>query len=83
MGFLALGGLGFIIFVAFLVWYIHRNDKRLACLPKDALTFSPERWTAESTRAHAARLAKSPPISVHEQLPPKTGRRYIVVGGVR
>lgn len=38
------------------------------------------RCTPDEVRATAKRLAKRPP-SIDDQLPPSTGRRYIVVGG--
>lgn len=75
-------GLSFLFSVTLLVLYIRVNNKRLSTIPKEALTFSPQRWTPESIRSHAAQLAQSPLIS-NQQIPPKTGRRYIVVGGVR
>ncbi|KAF8994047.1 hypothetical protein BDQ17DRAFT_1331334 [Cyathus striatus] len=66
--------------VALLVLYIKFNDARLRSIPEDALSFSPMRCTPEHVRRTARRLAASP-ISLRDQLPPKTGRRYIIVGG--
>ncbi|TFY59360.1 hypothetical protein EVG20_g7824, partial [Dentipellis fragilis] len=61
--------------------YIRSNDAKLTTLPKDlAAAFSPHRLTPEDAREAAEELAKAP-ISVDAVLPPKTGRRYIVVGG--
>ncbi|KAA1473011.1 NAD-P-binding protein [Dentipellis sp. KUC8613] len=61
--------------------YIRSNDAKLTALPKDlAAAFSPHRLTPEDARKAAEELAKSP-ITVDAVLPPKTGRRYIVVGG--
>lgn len=58
--------------------YVRRNDAALSTLPPDAAAFSPLRMTPA-----LARLAeKQAPLSVVDHLPPKTGRRYIVVGGV-
>jgi len=68
--------------VIMLVVYIKRNDRVLSSIPPRALTFSPVRTTEKDTRADA-RAFKENPINVDDQLPPKTGRRYIVVGGVR
>lgn len=65
-----------------LVLYIYWNDRRLIRIPPRALYFSPKRHTAADTHAEAERLARSPPIDDTETIPPKTGRRYIVVGGV-
>ncbi|KAF8970469.1 NAD(P)-binding protein [Flammula alnicola] len=64
-----------------LVLYIRRNDRPLTSIPASALYFAPKRCTAQDVHAMAERLANSPPLSKNEKLPPKTGRRYIVVGG--
>ncbi|KAJ7487813.1 3-beta hydroxysteroid dehydrogenase/isomerase family-domain-containing protein [Mycena latifolia] len=69
-----------LLFPALLYVYIKLNDQRLTHIPKDALAFSPARCTPEDVHETAAQLLKSP-ISIVDQLPPKTGRRYIVVGG--
>ncbi|KAJ7135961.1 NAD-P-binding protein [Mycena epipterygia] len=60
--------------------YIRLNDRRLTHIPKSALAFSPVRYTVEDVRKTTARLLESP-ISTADQIPPKTGRRYIIVGG--
>ncbi|KAJ7432890.1 hypothetical protein B0H11DRAFT_2123521, partial [Mycena galericulata] len=60
--------------------YTRLNDHRLTRIPEGALSFSPTRACPEHTRQTAARLLESP-ISISDQIPPKTGRRYIVVGG--
>ncbi|KAJ7695403.1 hypothetical protein B0H17DRAFT_1158898 [Mycena rosella] len=60
--------------------YIQVNDRRLTHVPESALSFSPARWTLEDVHETAARLLESP-ISITDQIPPRTGRRYIVVGG--
>ena len=83
MSFLAVGGIVIVLLTLFLGFYLRLNDWRLARVPEDALILSPKRSTAEDARSLAAQLDESPPISIHDQLPPKTGRRYIVVGGVR
>lgn len=82
MSVLAVGGL-VALFTLLLVLYLRLNDKRLTRTPEDALIFSSKRCTPEMARSLAAQLDSSPPISSQDQLPPKTGRRYIVVGGVR
>lgn len=71
------------LFIILLGLYLHINDKRLTRVPEDAIIFSSERCTPETARSLANQLDKSPPITSQNQLPPKTGRRYIVVGGVR
>ncbi len=69
-----------LVLAAFL--YIRSNDAKLASLPERAAAFSRTRWTEKNVEAMAAKVAASDEISVDEQIPPKTGRRYIVVGGV-
>lgn len=77
-----LWAVGWILFsVALLVLYIRSNDQRLTSIPESVLAVSPTRCTPEDVRLTAAKLQKSP-ISIGDQIPPKTGRRYIVVGGV-
>jgi hypothetical protein len=82
MSFLSAVGISVVLFALLLALYLHINDKRLTRVPEDALIFSSKRCTPETTRALADQLHKSPPISSQAQLPPKTGRRYIIVGGV-
>ncbi|KAI8986719.1 NAD-P-binding protein [Trametes punicea] len=64
--------------------YVRANDAKLTRLPPEAVAFSPKRWSAEDverTASSAALAGPSPSIYSPEELPPKTGRRYIVVGG--
>ncbi|GJE86581.1 NAD(P)-binding protein [Phanerochaete sordida] len=64
-----------------LVLYVKLNDAKLERLPPEAAHISPERWTKEQIKSCYAGL-KDGPVSILEgQLPPRTGRRYIVVGG--
>ena len=65
--------------------YVRANDAKIARLAPEAVAVSPERWTKEDVQ----RVASSPALTSSsaslfkpEELPPKTGRRYIVVGGV-
>lgn len=75
--------LGFSVsFLLLLYVYIKHNDKRLTSIPPEALSFSPKRFTEEDARSAEKQFAGKS-VSVKEQLPPSTGRRYIVVGGVR
>lgn len=64
-----------------LYFYIRCNDKALERIPPAALAHSPVRSSPQDVMETSKRLAKSP-ISIEDQIPPKTGRRYIVVGGV-
>jgi hypothetical protein len=70
---------------AIIAFYIYWNDKALKRIPASALYFSPKRCTVQDVHAMAESLANSPPVSIKDQenTPLKTGRRYIVVGGVR
>ncbi|KAG6909170.1 hypothetical protein DXG01_001797 [Tephrocybe rancida] len=69
------------IILSGLVLYARINNRRLLRLPDEVAALSPERWTPGYSRKAAEKLAKSPSITINEQIPPKTGRRYIVVGG--
>lgn len=68
--------------LSLLFLYVYRNDQKLHRIPPRALTFSPSRSSTDDARLTARKHANSPG-SVRDQLPPKTGRRYIVVGGVK
>lgn len=61
--------------------YVRINDTKLLIIPERALALSPQRCSPSDVLADSDRL-KTSPISLDGQLPPKTGRRYIVVGGV-
>ncbi|OCH93928.1 NAD(P)-binding protein [Obba rivulosa] len=61
--------------------YVRTNDSKLAKLSPEASALTPERWNAKAVQNTAAMLADSPYILRAESLPPRTGRRYIVVGG--
>ena len=63
--------------------YIRINDAKLTRLPPEALAISPHRWTDEEILETYARLKDGPKSLFEGKLPPKTGRRYIVTGGVR
>ncbi|KAI4520371.1 NAD(P)-binding protein [Schizophyllum commune Loenen D] len=67
-----------VVFVA--VAYIRLNDSRLKRIPTRALQFSPKRVTPEDIPPLRKRIAEENK-SVDDQMPPKTGRRYIVIGG--
>lgn len=57
--------------------YLLRLNRQLSSTPKEVQSISP-RLNQSTIRATYERLSKDP-ITI--DLPPKTGRRYIVVGG--
>ncbi|KAG2139310.1 3-beta hydroxysteroid dehydrogenase/isomerase family-domain-containing protein [Suillus clintonianus] len=59
--------------------YFRFNDQGLSQLPAEAKAFAPNRFTPHVVRETAEKLCNSPKI-IKDVLPPKTGRRYIVVG---
>jgi len=60
--------------------YIYWNDRCLTTIPRSALSLSPKRWRPTDARMLEEKLSNSHvPIKA---LPTKTGRRYIIVGGV-
>jgi hypothetical protein len=61
--------------------YVRFNDRRLSSIPARALAVSRERVTPELAERVAKELVEAP-MSALSHMPPKTGRRYIVVGGV-
>ncbi|KAF5353801.1 hypothetical protein D9758_010583 [Tetrapyrgos nigripes] len=70
-----------LVLLVLLGLYIWSNDRALRSIPKRALEVSPTRLTPEDVLVTAKRLSSSRPMSVDDQIPPKTGRRYIVIGG--
>lgn len=67
--------------VVALYTYIVLNDNKLCQLPPEAEVFSPDRLTPQDAVAAFKKLQEKP-VDISDFLPPKTGRRYIVVGGV-
>ncbi|KAH9941179.1 NAD(P)-binding protein [Epithele typhae] len=70
--------------------YVRANDAKISRLHPAALIHSPDRWTADDVRRTAAEVKLKAenvqggaPASLFSQdeLPPKTGRRYIITGG--
>lgn len=61
--------------------YIYISDRKLMELPREALAFSPDRFTDQEVKDTFERISTNP-IDVREALGERTGRRYIVVGGV-
>jgi hypothetical protein len=74
----------FITAPSFLLFlYINHNDRRLQSLPTRIASLS-ERLTAESVRKRSNEFFSTAPAKeIKSELPERTGRRYIVVGGVR
>lgn len=71
------------LLIALLALYIYTNDQKITRLPDNWQSLTTKtRVTPDDVHATAARLAQGQPLSINSQLPPKTGRRYIVVGGV-
>lgn len=68
--------------VALSLVYVRLNDAKLTTLSKEANSISPHRWTDDEIRKCHDELVNSPQCLLEGKLPPKTGRRYIVVGGV-
>lgn len=64
------------------IFYLRLNDAKLTRLPEEAAGISPERWSDEQIRGCYTSLKGGPSSLLDGKLPPKTGRRYIVVGGV-
>ena len=75
----------FVIFFLVMVTvflYGYLNDKKLGQLPPELTQiYSPTRLTPQNVRAAAKALSRNP-VVMKNFLPPKTGRRYVVVGGV-
>ncbi|KAH8830020.1 NAD-P-binding protein [Flagelloscypha sp. PMI_526] len=63
-----------------LVLYVRVNDAKLLQIPPRALELSPKRCMPSDVPRLYQEL-KEAPISIDDQIPTKTGRRYIVVGG--
>ncbi|KIK70223.1 hypothetical protein GYMLUDRAFT_34713 [Collybiopsis luxurians FD-317 M1] len=63
------------------VLYIFVNDAALARIPTRVLELtSSKRWSQADFEAVSKKLDENP-VSIEDSLPPRTGRRYIVVGG--
>ncbi|KAH9000771.1 NAD-P-binding protein [Lactarius hatsudake] len=80
--------MGFVLIVLFLFLpllylYVRLNDAKLMQLPHDvASAFSPKRISAKDALEAAAASEKvTTDLRTKAFLPPRTGRRYIVVGG--
>ena len=61
--------------------YVKLNDAKLAKVPPEVWVQAPSDFSPDNIRLTAKRL-KDSPSQIKNRLPPRTGRRYIVVGGV-
>ncbi|KAF9235777.1 hypothetical protein BU15DRAFT_89438 [Melanogaster broomeanus] len=71
---------GISVIVSLIFVYGVLNDRKLHQRPSEAEVLSPIRFTPQRVLAAAKALSEEP-IVIDHFLPPKTGRRYIVVGG--
>lgn len=69
----------FVAVVAAAIFFITRLAYPLNTTPPDILRVTPKRWTRKEI-LDAYEKAKTNPVEVEKFIPPKTGRRYIVVG---
>ena len=71
------------IFLATLLVYLYAklNDAKLTKVPSEVRALATCDFSPENIRLTAARLKQSP-LRIKSRLPPRTGRRYIIVGGV-
>jgi nucleoside-diphosphate-sugar epimerase len=70
----------FLVLIPYL--YVRLNDAKLMQLPREvASAFSPKRISARDA-LEAAAISEKTTLDAKWFLPPRTGRRYIVVGGV-
>ncbi|KAL4972158.1 hypothetical protein BDW66DRAFT_163084 [Aspergillus desertorum] len=60
--------------------YLNHVNNAMYNVPEEARRLSPQRWTVDEIKA-AYKRAIHNPIDVTKSLPPRQGRRYIVVGG--
>ena len=76
------GGL-FLFLTSLLLTYLYAklNDAKLGRIPPEVKAQATADFSPENIRSIAARLAESP-LKITTRLPPRTGRRYVVVGGV-
>ncbi|KAK7036577.1 hypothetical protein VNI00_011510 [Paramarasmius palmivorus] len=71
----------FVGLLALLYAYIRINDSALQAIPPRANKFSPKRCTVEDVLVAATEIQSKPAISIDDQIPAKTGRRYVITGG--
>ena len=61
--------------------YVKLNDAKLAKVPPGVRAQTSGDFSPDNIRSTAKRL-KDSPLQISNRLPSRTGRRYIVVGGV-
>jgi len=75
---------GLILFLTLLILvylYAKLNDAKLGRIPPEVKAQATSDFSPENIRLTAARLKESP-LQIASHLPTRTGRRYIIVGGV-
>lgn len=72
----AMGGV-FLLLITIYLWHVNRG---MSGSPPDAAKLLSKRWTPDKVR-EAYEKTKSSPTDVSKHIPPKQGRRYIVIGG--
>lgn len=75
------GSILFLTLLLLVYLYAKLNDAKLGKVPPEVKAQATSDFSPENIRLTAARLKKSP-LQIASRLPPRTGRRYIVVGGV-
>lgn len=70
-----------VIFAGLGLWYNNLNNAALIRIPPRVFELSPVRWEKADFKAVAKKMDASP-VAIEEHLPPRTGRKYIMVGGV-
>ena len=75
--------MGFLSLIPLLLFYLYvkLNDAKLSNVPHEVRARAPSDFSPENIRLTATRL-KDSPLQINSRLPPRTGRRYVVVGGV-
>ncbi|KAF2088860.1 3-beta hydroxysteroid dehydrogenase/isomerase family protein [Saccharata proteae CBS 121410] len=71
---------GFIASVALLLLYLYHVNRAMSGTPDEVRELAGRPWTSDYIRS-TFESVKENPIDVRKSLPPKQGRRYIVVGG--
>jgi hypothetical protein len=75
-------GVLFVPLISLLIYiYVKLNDAKLSKVPPEVRAQASCDFSPENIRLTAKRL-KDSPLELKSHLPPRTGRRYVVVGGV-